>query len=526
MPITGITISDDAGNAVPGATKLRVRGAGSVVSAGASGGAELLLSASIDPTGVDAVIRGGDWIARDLVRTPSYEIAVAAGVGVISGSMVSWAASRVITPAENALIVVGTDGIVRARVAGSPELLPTSPELLLLRTYVSRPTYGNRIYAVAESRTFYRAVPRSPLCLLDRVKESVIASGTWANAVAMSATGDINWYFANLGLYPFCEELPTIVKNHLDVQIAKFYGGNGTANASPTWNSVHGTTYGGAPNYLRWPYDVATPRGTPTVKRADSHDAYAGTFLRLAARYWKVTGDSTWWDANVTAMQDALYYNIETRMRLVNNAAGYMVDTFQDATVYPFNQTLDNMEAYRGVFDALAVMTARGGAQASWAAARSGLASNILSGIQSQWSTAANAAGESNWMSAAYDIGAATKLSNPLTRFYPDLTIAVPAAMYDVPLHGTNSIARERLAAAFSWLNTKAPTWFMSRKYDLYPWGLVAAAAAKVGFADLAERWLTFIQTHHVHDAPGYVLIHDVGHARYVQRVLQGDVLA
>ncbi len=523
---TSLTVVDDSGNEIPGVSRLLISGLGVALSANGNGGARVLIPTTVDPTGVDAVITGGNWVTRDLVTAPSFDITVAAGTGVIGGKLVSWAQTTVTTAAVNSFVYVDAAGIVRQRAAGSPETLPTAAELLLFRTYVDVATYGNRIYAVAESRTFYRVVPRAPLYLKQRVSDAVVASGTWANAVAQNATGDINWYFANLGLYPFVEELPSIVQAHLDLQITKFYGSGGTANSAPTWNSVHGTTYGGSPNYLRWPYDVGTPRGTPTVKRADSHDAYAGSFLRLAVRYATVaSGGLTWWDTNIAAIQDALYYNILTRLRLVNGGAGYMVDTFQDNAVYPFNQTLDNIEAYRGCKDALDLMTARGGAQATWAGTYSTTPGNLLSGIYSQWSTGANAAGESGWMSVAYDNGGAAKLTNELTRFYPDLTICVPAFVYDVPINGTDSISRDRLDQSFRWLNAKASTWFMSRKYDLYPWGIIAASAAKAGFRDLADRWLAFVQSHHAYDSTGYFLIHDIGWARYVERVLQGDTL-
>lgn len=519
----GVTLLDDSGQSIAGVKNILVSGLGVALAANGAESARISIPSTVDPTGVDAVVSGGAWVTRDLVTQPSYQVTVEGGTGVIGGKLVSWAQSTVTTAAANGIVYVDSGGIVRTRTVTAPETLTTNKELLLYRTYVDIATYGPRIYAIAESRTFYRVVPRAPLDLANRVRESVISSGTWAGAVATNAVGDINWYFANLGLYPFVEELPTIVQDHLDVQIAKFYGGSGTANSAPTWNSLHGTTWN---NYFRWPYDVADPRGTPVLKRADSHDAYAGSFLRLAVRYARIaSGGLAWWDANVAAMQDCAYYNIIFPIRLVNSGAGYMCDTFQDVDVYPFNQTLDNIEAYRGVKDALDLMTSQGGSQATWASTYSGTPANLLSGIQSQFSTSANSNGEANWLSVAYDKVGATRLVNPLERFYPDITIGVPVTVYDVPLHSTSSINRDRTDAVFRWLNAKAPTWFMSRRYDLYPWGIVAASAAKVGFRDLAERWLSFVQGHHANDSPGYFLIHDIGWARYVERVLNGESL-
>lgn len=521
-PVNGITIVDDSGQQIPGVQVLTVSGLGVALAANGAGGARLSIPTTIDPTGVDAVISGGAWNARDLVTQPGFDISVAAGNGVISGKLVSWSGTTVNTPNSNALVYVDASGIVRTRAATAPETLNSEAELLLYRTYVDVATYGNRIYAVAESRTFYRVVNRAPLFTRQRAVAAQITSGAWAGAVAVNDTGDINWYFANLGLYPLVEEIPSIVEDHLDVQIAKFYGSGGTGSSD--WNALHGTTW--ASNYLRYPYDVGDPRGTPVKRRADSHDAYAGTFLRLAVRYARIaSGGLTWWDTNYNDIKECFYRNIVQSQRAVNGGAGYMCETFQDPTVYPFCQTLDNIEAWRGLQDAFELMTSRGGTQASDAAYYQSVADNMLSGIRSQWRDTANANGETGWLAVAWDNGAGDILTNELTRFYPDLTIGVPAAIYDCPLHGTDSIARERLDKLFRHLNQKAPTWFMSRRYDLYPWGMLAAAAVKVGYRDLAERWLAFVQIHHAYDSPGYLLIHDLGWARYIERVLQGDSL-
>lgn len=517
-PAVGLTLVDETGAVLTDVRTLDVSGL-TLAQTGA-GRASLTVTPEPDVTSADAVITGGDWISRDL-NLLSYTITIAKGSGSLGGRTIRWNQTTVVCPAANGLVYVTPAGQVLARAAGTPETLPTTDELLLYRTFVDVAIYGQRIYAIVDSRTWGRPTPRAPLFLLERVSDAKITSGVWAGATAVNSIGDINWYFANLGLYPFVETLPTQVKDHLDVQIAKFFGASGTANSAPTWASLHGTTWN---NYYKWPYDVGTPRGTPVAKRADSHDAYVGTFLRLAVRYAKLaSGGLTWWDANIVAIQDAIYYNILVPQRFVGG--GYLNETFQDAAVYPFCQTMDNIEVYRGLKDALDLMTSRGGAQATWASTYSGTATNILSGVQSMWSDAANAAGETGWLAVAWDNAASAKLTNQLGRFYPDLTIGVSAAVYDVPLHGTASIARDRIAALFAWLNTKAPGWFYSRRYDLYPWGIVAAAAVKLGYRDIGDAWLSFVQRHHANDAVGYLLVQDLGWARFVERLLEGEDL-
>lgn len=521
VPPLGITVTDRQGNSVADVRTLDVDGLS--VAANGTNRATLTIIREADMTLQQGVLAGGDWVPRDLVTSPSYQITVTAGRGIIEGRTVLWPQTTVTCPAANGQIYVDASGTVRVRAAGSPEQLPAQhAELLLWRTFVDISVYGPRIYAIVDSRTYQRLTPRAPLYLRERVEAAKITSGTWAGATAVNDIGNLNWYFANLGLYPFVEELPTQVLDHLNVQITKFAHPS-TGTGATDWTALHGTAHS---DQYQWWYDVHDPRGTPSKVRADSHDSYCATFLRLAVRYARtVPGGLAWWDANITPIQEAIYRNHLIRQRLVNGGAGYLNETFQDPAVYPFCQTLDNVEVYRGLKDALDLMTARGGAQATWAAGYAGTVPNILAGIQSMWSEAANALGDTKWLSVAWDNAANAKLVNEMTTFYPGLTIGVPAAVFDVPLHGTPSIAMERLSALFDHLNGKAPGWFATRRYDLYPWGIVAAAATKVGYRDIGEAWLSFVQRHQARDAVGYFQIQDIGWARYIERLLEGERL-
>jgi hypothetical protein len=514
-----LTVRDDVGNVAINVTALTVLG--SDVAQPSAGAARVTVRQVT--AGPNVVLTGGAWVVRDLAPL-SYQLTVTAGTGVVQGVAVRWPETTVTVPAVNALVYVDAAGAVRVRAAGIPETLPPANELLLQRAFVDVAVYGTRIYAVADARTYASPTPRAPLFLRDRVAAAKITSGAWSGATAVNDIGDINWYFANLGLYPFVEELPTQVLDHLNVQISKFYGASGTANASPTWNSVHGTTYGGTPNYLRWPYDVKSPRGTPVVARADSHDSYAATFLRLAVRYARVaSGGLTWWDTNIAAIQDCAYYNLLTRQRFIG--AGYLNETFQDATVYPFCQTMDNVEVYVGLKAALDLMTERGGSQATWAAGYSGAPGTILDGIRDMWSTSANAAGETDWFSVAWDNGASAKLTNQLQRFYPDLGVGVFGAVFGVAVGATTAANIARVTRSLALLDAKAPHWWTSRQYDLFPWGMLATAAVQLGLREVGEAWLAFVRRHHAQDSVGYLYIHELGWARTIERLLAGDVL-
>lgn len=515
----GLTVNDAAGNSVTDVRTLAVQGA--TVSASGANRATLSITQERDVFALNCVLDGGAWVVRDLAPL-SYEVTITSGRGLIDGEVVTWAQTTLTCPAVNGLIYVDASGTVRARPAGIPELLPTTTaELLLWRSFVDIAVYGARVYSMVDARTYQRLTPRAPLYLRERVEAAKITSGAWSGATAINDIGYINWYFANLGLYPFVEELPTQVLDHLNKQISAFAGGSGTG--ATDWTTIHGTTH---TDQFKWWYDVNDPRGTPAKRRADSHDSYCATFLRLAVRYARtVAGGLTWWDTNIAAIQDAIYYNHLLRQRVINGGAGYFNETFQDPAVYPFCQTLDNIEVYRGLKDAFDLMTDRGGAQATYAATYGGTATNILAGIQSMWTSTPNSRGDVDWMSKAWDNAAGVKLTNDMLTYYPDLVIGIPAAVFNVPLHGTPSIALERLTKLFAHLNAKAPGWFQSRQYDLYPWGMVAAAAARVGYRDIAEAWLSFVQRHHANDGVGYLLVHDLGWARYIERILNGEVL-
>lgn len=514
----GVTVVNPGGLSLADIRTLELSGLHAVASG--PNRATLTPSGAADLTAVDAVISGGNWAPRDLVASPSYQFSVTAGSGMLQGRVVQWPASTVTTPAENSVVYVDAAGVVRARGYGTSEPLAPSGQLMLWRTLVDNNSSPTRIAAVIESRTFDRLTPRAPLFLDDRIREAQVTSGPWAGATAMHENGDIIWAFANTALIPFIETHTAQAKAHLDIQIATFYG-TGVGTGETDWTTLHGTTWSG---YYNWPYDVSDPRGTPQKQRADSHDAYAGSFARLAVAYARrAPGGLTWWDANVQAVQNALYYNNILRLRF--NGGGYLNETFQDATIYPFCQTMDQMEVWRGLTDARTLMRERGGSQATWADTYQGAADNILAGIQAMWRDTPNSAGETGWMAAYWNNATSDVIVNEQTRWYPDLVCGVIAAMYSIPLHATPSIARTRIMRLFNTLNTKAPGWYRTRTYDLFPWGATAVAAMQLGFRDIGEAWLSYVQRHHAVDSVGYFPIEDVGNARWIERLLGGQIL-
>ncbi len=431
---------------------------------------------------------------------------------------------------DHVVYVNPTGGLATRPLTTKP--LPTADELILFQVFISDAVDPTRPYSIADRRTWLDTGVRGALPLLDMVKAARITTGAYAGAFRMNRVGDINWYFANLGLYPFVEDIPTEVQAHLDLQISLFYGAGGTA--STDWATLHGTTWN---NQFRWPYDVVSVgktdatdfySGTVTKRRADSHDSYAATFLRLAVRYaLTASGGLTWWDSNYAAIKESFYNNILLRQLPAPNGgapAGYLTQTFQDLAIYPFCLTMDNLEVYRGLKDAFALMTSRGGTQATDAASFAGYLTNLENGIKWLWNMGANDKGATEWLARGFDSVAGAPLVNNHTAWYPDLVIYPMVGLYGAPLHADPDLNRQRLTKGLEWIATKAPAWWLTRNYDASPWVQNLAGMAKLGAIDIAEDGYQFIQLHHARTFD-LLYIHDMGWLRYVQRLLAGESL-
>lgn len=466
-----------------------------------------------NPEGKTGVFAGGDIVGV----TTGLNITIGAGTGILNGKYLSWAQQTVTTPNANSMVFINGSGVLAARSIAGGETLPIPAEIPVYRTFVT----AGAISAIIPAHTYVRQGPRGYLDPYAFVRACVVPSGPYAGAVAQTPGANINWYFSNMGLYPFCEELPSIVQAHLDVQNTAIWS-SATGTGSTNWTTLHGTTWN---NYFNWPFDVNTPTGTPALVRADSHGAYAGAYARLAVRFArKAPNGLAWWDANVGSVQNALFQNVYLRQRL---AAGYATETFQDPTVYPFCQTMDNTEIYRGYTEAVALMTERGGAQAAWAALYGGAATNVRSALQGFWSNTANINGETGWLSVRWNNSANAIDTNNHAYFYPDIQVYAHLFAMDVPLHTDYNTNRDRLERSFNWMLSKTPwAWTNGRSYDVFPWGFGAAAAAKAGRYDLALDWIKSFELNFLYNAIGYVQIQEVGWYKYTQRVLGGETLS
>lgn len=471
------------------------------------------------------VIEGGT-VSVERVGTTDH-LTIQPGRGMLNETPVSWSVQAITLTdygkARIALTEVAPNTLeAKTFPTLNGEELPldgNSPRIMICRTE----KIANQPLRVLNCQWFKRESPRGSIDPEQVVQASVVTSGRWRGAVRQTPDGDnINWYFSNLGLYPFTDILPTIVRNHLAIQIDRFYGSNGTGE--PNWRELH--CYDWDQTFKYWPYDIESIRGN-TPMRADSHGAYAGVFLRLAARYARTApGGMSWWDRNVEAFQNAMEYNILKPRDTYANMKGTWA--FQDRRVYPRVQVMDCMEMWRGAKDALELMDRRSSDQQAWAAQHRFILEVLETAIGQFWSDGPNRHGETGWLGYAWDMKANPdiRMRNDLEHFYPDLYAPMLAFIMDCPLHPTNYAEdQSRRTKCWARLAAKAPDAFQSRNHDFFPFGYGAAAAAKTGgMVKLVDQWYDNLELNHL--VNGSVQIHDVGWYKYIKRVQEGERLS
>lgn len=187
---------------------------------------------------------------------------------------------------------------------------------------ISRKAILGMMLLLATLRAEAQPLKPNPLQKLDVLR---VQSGPLAGAYRAAPEGGINWYFANVGLYFFVADRPNETREYLERFLAEI---------DPATSVIS---------------DVDSLQTFARIP-ADSHDAYAATYLRLAARYVFVTGDERWAKDRLDQLKNITYRNILQSLRPFRD--GSLTETFQGktqqrglATAYLF----DNCEVYSGL---------------------------------------------------------------------------------------------------------------------------------------------------------------------------------
>lgn len=290
--------------------------------------------------------------------------------------------------------------------------------------------------------------------VLAEIKALRIMSGPYTGGYEIAPNGRLNWYFSALGLMPVVQflsaaDLDFYVREYLDLYLR-------CLNDNLSIDDVD------------FPVGRADPSYFVKVL-SDSDDSYAATFLSLAARYLRASGNRAWWDANKSRLKDLAYRNLALTLkpngltsvfqapRNASNSIGYL---------------MDNCEVYRGLRDFASALRDCGDADAVY---YDSLATSITVGI-----------------STLYQVGSSAFVPGdaylaPEASFYAGTTCQVfPQAF------GVTECAAQ-FDAAWAYLNRFSPTWEDGR-YDTYPWAILGYVAAKRGQAAQARTQMATVE--------------------------------
>lgn len=313
----------------------------------------------------------------------------------------------------------------------------------------------------ADSAPLWRPLPA--------VRALRLSQGRFAGGFLTAPGGALNWYFANLGLWPFVGALKAEVRAYLELYLAQ---------CDPASLTIRDVLFSHA-------------SGTPVAigtQASDSDDAYAATLLSLAVRYVQLSGDEAWWRQRVETLKQLALRNLVDTQK-----PSGLTRVFQDASRSDVAYLMDNCEVWRGLRDLAGALAQRGDAQAVRFRTA---ADSVRRGVLGLYQPAAGAFLPSD----AAPLGAA---------FYPDGTAQVFAQAWGLVSGGT------RADAAWHWLNTRFEGW-ASGRYDAFPWMVLGYTAAMRGERALAEAQMTTLASRFVSQR-GVVTINELG---FYQRTL------
>lgn len=330
-------------------------------------------------------------------------------------------------------------------------------------------------------------VPPSPISGIDALKEIKalrIPTGPYAGAFEIAPNGRLNWYFAHLGLLPIVQflnpaDLETYIRGSLDAYLR---------NLNPN----------GSIDDVDFPLGRANTASFTKVL-SDSDDSYAATFLSLAARYLRASGNWPWWDANKVRIKDLAYRNIALAAKRNGLTSVFQAPRSQTNSI---GYLMDNCEVYRGLRDFAVLLRSRG--DAADANYYDLLAGNAATGMVGLFNVAGGAF-------RASDASPALE-----TTFYPGTTCQVfPQAF------GVTELA-PLFDRGWAYLNAKSPIWEDGR-YDPYLWAVLGFVAAKRGQTVQARAQMASVEKKFASNRP-IVTINELGFYQRTRNVLGGGV--
>lgn len=313
------------------------------------------------------------------------------------------------------------------------------------------------------------------------IKKLRISSGPLTGGYLVAPAGRVNWYFTNLGLLPLISrlspsDLALYIRPYLELYLSNLQANTGIMD-----------------------FDLpAGPNGPIVPVASDSDDSYAATFLSLACRYTRASGDMAWWDARKSRLKDIAYGNLATTAKPTG-----LTSVFQSprSSSNSLGYMMDNCEAYRGLRDFSAMLAEHGdGADANYYGS---FATAMGAGIDREL-----------WMPAQSAFRASDGDAAATTSFYPGATCQVFPQAFGV------AEASAHFDAAWRYFNATAPNW-QSGSLDPFPWAVLGFVAAVRGDWLSARAQLGSIDTLFVQNR-GMVTINELGFYLRSVNVLSG----
>lgn len=321
----------------------------------------------------------------------------------------------------------------------------------------------------------------------------IVPDGPFRGALRMGDQKGIHWYFGNLALLTVVGTNPELARGHLEAYLRNL-------------GSINGARFLVADTLDAELKQKMSP---------DSHDAYAGTFLQLAVRYVRATGDHAWWDANANAIRNIARANIRNQIKRQDEPGiPGLTRAFQEGSTRlgtgeaqaKDGLLMDNCEVYAGLKGVADYLTER---KDAGAAGYRTDANRVARGIHRLFD---ESVGAWRWSDRVEKAGDA---------WYPDLLCQVFPEMHEVP--GTFAAkTAERYRRSWGHLTRSYANWFDAPDEE-FPHLIVASFAAHRR-KDLKrpmwslQRWLTRVDP--MANPHKVTNVADVGWAWTIKRIL------
>lgn len=316
-----------------------------------------------------------------------------------------------------------------------------------------------------------------------RIQALRITTGPLTDGYRIAPGGRLNWYFTNLGLIAIVQYLDAAgldlyVRRYLDLYLSRLESNATIQDVLFNDSSLQ----------------------TITLVPSDSDNSYAATFLSLAARYLRASGNWAWWEAHQTTLMVLAQANIVSQIK-----ANGLCRVFQPPRSTPTSEygfTMNNCEDWRGLRDLAELLQLRG---------RTAQATALLDQAQAL----GQAISQVLWDGARSGYRVSDQDLHPDTRsFYPGSCCQIFPQAFGVIETSSHD------DAAYRFLNTYSPRW-PYEAYDPFPWCILGHVAAKRGDTARARTQLSateaLYQSH-----PDRVTINELGFYQRIRSQLQG----